>query len=81
VLQEILHHAKRTGIRKLVGKYIPTERNQLVVQHYANLGFQHVGLEVDGTTTWELDVPSAQIKSCSAEIRRFGFDVAEVAKA
>ncbi len=81
VLQEILHHAKRAGIRKLVGKYIPTERNQLVIQHYENLGFQHIGLEADGTTTWELDVPSAQIKNCSAEIRRFGFDVAEVAKA
>jgi FkbH-like protein len=81
VLQEILHHAKRAGIRKLLGKYIPTERNQLVMQHYENLGFQHIGQEAGGTTTWELDVPSAQIKSCSAEIRRFGCDVAEVAKA
>ncbi len=81
VLQEIVHHAKRAGIRKLVGKYIPTERNQLVIEHYEKLGFQRIEIDANGATTWELDVQSAQVKSAPAEVRRSGFDVAEVAKA
>ena len=79
VLQEIVDHAKRAGIRKLAGKYIPTERNQLVVRHYEKLGFQPVGEMPDGTTAWELDVDSAQIKGAPAIVRRSGFEVTEAA--
>ena len=43
VLREILEHARAAGIRKLVGVYRPTERNMLVIDHYAKLGFTEVG--------------------------------------
>jgi predicted enzyme involved in methoxymalonyl-ACP biosynthesis len=39
VLREILEHARAAGIRKLRGTYKPTDRNKLVVDHYAKLGF------------------------------------------
>src|SRR5271163_248916 len=42
VLSEILQHARRAGIYKLAGTYRPTERNQLVLDHYAKLGFSKV---------------------------------------
>jgi FkbH-like protein len=79
VLQEIVDHAKRAGIHKLVGKYVPTGRNQLVVRHYEKLGFQRIEETPDGTTAWELDVDSAQIKAAPAIVRRSGFEVTEAA--
>jgi FkbH-like protein len=80
VLAEIVHHAKRAGIRKLIGTYIPTERNQVVTQHYEKLGFRPVAVNADGATVWELDVHSAQVKSAPAEILRSGFATTEAAK-
>jgi FkbH-like protein len=63
VLREMLHHAARHGIAKLIGVYRPTERNKLVEDHYAKLGFTRVAHHDDGSTEWELstdgEVPSA----------------------
>ena len=59
VLREILEHARAAGIRKLTGTYRPTERNKLVVDHYAKLGFTKVGEEESGLTRWELPVDGA----------------------
>jgi FkbH-like protein len=58
VLREILEHARAAGIDKLSGTYRPTERNQLVVDHYARLGFNKVREEGSGLTEWELPVDS-----------------------
>ena len=79
VLQEVLFHCKRVGIHKLIGKYFPTERNQLAEAHYQKLGFTEVSREPNGTTVWELDVGSAKVETVPMEIRRVGFDVAESA--
>ena len=79
VLQEVLFHCKSAGIHKLVGKYVPTERNQLAEAHYQKLGFTQVSREPNGTTVWELDVGSATVETVQMEIHRVGFDVAESA--
>jgi len=81
VLQEVLSHCKRAGIRKLIGKYFPTERNHLSEVHYQKLGFTQVSREPNGTTVWELDVESAEVENAPMEIHRVGFDVAESAPA
>ena len=60
VLQEILRHAKVQGVRRLLGVYRPTERNQLVEDHYAKLGFQLDATDPDGVTHWSLDVATAR---------------------
>jgi FkbH-like protein len=60
VLREILDHARAAGIRKLTGTYRPTDRNKLVVDHYARLGFTLVGEEESGLTQWELLVEGAE---------------------
>lgn len=59
VLREILEHARAAGIRKLIGTYRPTGRNQLVADHYRKLGFNMVREEVSGLTEWDLLVDSA----------------------
>ena len=53
VLREILLQARKAGIDRLQGRFVPTEKNALVRDHYAKLGFAAVG-EQDGTTTWEM---------------------------
>jgi len=53
VLREILLRAREAGIDRLQGRYMPTEKNALVRDHYDKLGFAKVG-EQDGTTIWEL---------------------------
>jgi FkbH-like protein len=73
VLQETLSAAKQAGIHMLIGKYIPTERNQLVEQHYEKLGFTQIIRVPDGSTSWELEVDSAQIQTAPMQIRRVGF--------
>jgi predicted enzyme involved in methoxymalonyl-ACP biosynthesis len=62
VLREILLQARASGIERLIGIYIPTDRNALVRDHYAKLGFSSQG-EENGATFWEIstdtDIPAA----------------------
>ncbi len=74
VLRELLDQGKRRGIRRLVGIYHPTERNQMVQDHYSKLGFSATGAHQDGTTIWELDVNSADVKRAAMSVRSIGFD-------
>lgn len=56
VLRELLQHASRAGVGRLIGTYRPTDRNKLVVGHYAKLGFTEVSRDDSGTTRWQLAV-------------------------
>jgi FkbH-like protein len=64
VEQYLLNHAaeisRGKGLRALRGEYIPTAKNALVRDHYANLGFTKVGDDGQGHTTWELAVEGWQ---------------------
>jgi FkbH-like protein len=73
VLHEILEHARAAGILKLVGTYVPTDRNKLVVDHYARLGFAKVGEEESGQTYWELLVDGAAPESAPMKVVSCGF--------
>lgn len=55
VLRELLRQASNIGIRKLIGIYRPTERNALVRDHYARLGFTQIKGDEEGVTRWALD--------------------------
>jgi FkbH-like protein len=73
VLLEILAHAKRKGIARLVGVYRPTERNKLVENHYANLGFRQIRRDADDATVWQMDVESAMVSGAKMMVRSTGF--------
>jgi FkbH-like protein len=73
VLGEILRHARAGGIHKLTGTYKPTDRNNLVIDHYARLGFAKVAEEESGLTRWELPVDGATPESAPMKIVRLGF--------
>jgi FkbH-like protein len=70
VLQELLLRARRRGVDRIVGIYHPTERNKLVEDHYAKLGFALVERQQDGTTVWQLSVAEAPIAALPLEVRR-----------
>ena len=73
VLREILEHARAAGIQKLIGTYRPTDRNKLVVDHYAKLGFNKVAEEESGLTRWELLVEGAEPESAPMKVISHGF--------
>ncbi len=72
VLREILRRAREAGIDRVIGRYLPTEKNALVRDHYEKLGFAKVD-EHDGTTNWSMptateiaEVPMRVVRSGAA---------------
>lgn len=72
VLREILAHARSRGIERLVGTYLPTNRNALVRDHYAKLGFTLIDRDHAGGTTWALDT-AHEIEAAPMAVERTGF--------
>ena len=75
VLQELLLQARERGVDRIVGIYHPTERNKLVEDHYAKLGFALVERQQDGTTVWQLSVAEAPIATLPLEVRHLGSEL------
>jgi FkbH-like protein len=73
VLRQILEHARAAGIHKLSGTYRPTDRNKLVVDHYARLGFARVAEAESGMTNWELLVEGADPEAAPIKVVSLGF--------
>ena len=55
VLNQIAAEARARGIRRLIGVYRPTERNGMVREHYAKLGFVCVAA-TEGEDRWVLEL-------------------------
>ena len=56
-LNHLFELAKGAGLRRLVGNYIPTPKNGIVRDHYAELGFRQINVSSNfpnGTTRWEI---------------------------
>jgi FkbH-like protein len=77
VLRAMLEHARAAGVRTLVGFYIPSDRNKLVLDHYARLGFTKVAEDDKGITRWELPVEGADPDSAPMKIESHGFTPAQ----
>ena len=73
VLRQILEHACAEGIHKLTGSYRPTDRNKLVVDYYAKIGFTKVDEEESGLTRWELLVEAAEAECAPMKVVSRGF--------
>jgi FkbH-like protein len=55
MLDALVAECQEHGISEIRGYYIPTERNGLVAEHYAALGFEAAGGD-SKTTEWKLPV-------------------------
>jgi FkbH-like protein len=73
VLQELARHGRSSGVRRLVGIYRPTERNRMVEDHYAKLGFALAERRADGMTVWTLDLDHIAELPLPMEVSRYGF--------
>lgn len=54
VLAEIVFHARAAGIETLEGVYLPTDRNEMVREHYGRLGFTRIDYSAHASSRWEL---------------------------
>jgi FkbH-like protein len=81
VLREILKHARAAGIHTITGTYRPTDRNKLVVDHYARLGFTQSPGDDSGLTRWELPVEGAEPESAPMKVVSHGFATRETSLA
>jgi predicted enzyme involved in methoxymalonyl-ACP biosynthesis len=52
VLNHLVRAGREAGFTALVGEYLPTEKNGLVKDHYASLGFS--GFIQNGVELWRL---------------------------
>jgi len=62
VLDVLVTSGRARGLERLVGLYRPTDRNGMVRDHYARLGFQPAGME-DGADRWRLDLADAVLRN------------------
>ncbi len=56
VLSQLIRMAAARGASRLIGIYRPSERNGIVAQHYAKLGFALEQTKSDGAQVWALKV-------------------------
>jgi len=57
----LVDEAKKADIKRIIGTYIPTNKNQPVRDFYKDHGFDLIK-ENEGTTIWELDVEKSSLK-------------------
>jgi FkbH-like protein len=69
VLDVLCAEARARGITQFIGTYIPTERNALVEDHYAKLGFLPVDVRDDGATVWQLPVDNFASANLPLDVR------------
>lgn len=58
ILAHLIDIARDRRLSTIRGIYVPTERNRLVSDLYAQLGFEQETSMPDGVTSWTLSVPS-----------------------
>jgi FkbH-like protein len=59
-LNLIATQARLLGATRLIGEYCPTEKNGMVREHYARLGFDLLDRQPEGTTFWSLPLADFQ---------------------
>jgi FkbH-like protein len=73
VLSELVISARRSGIDEIEGMYIPTQRNQMVAEHYRLLGFRPLDTKSDGKSHWLLDTSDWPNLDLPMTVKRSGF--------
>lgn len=63
VLNTIVEDARSKGYQTIVGEYVPTAKNAIVENHYANLGF------IQDDDFWRLEIDTYQPKECFINIK------------
>jgi FkbH-like protein len=59
VMNEVFAYARKTGATQVVGRFIPSSRNEIVRDFYRQFGFSPV-FEAEGSIEWTLSVQEYQ---------------------
>ena len=70
VLQEVEKAARQAGTLSLAGRFIPTDRNAMVANDYAKLGFELAEGLADGETIWRYRVGQIERPKVPMKISR-----------
>jgi predicted enzyme involved in methoxymalonyl-ACP biosynthesis len=60
-------------VKRLVGIYRPTEKNAMVQDHYAKLGFSRIEEDSSGSSRWVLTT-DVEIEPAPMKVDRAGFE-------
>lgn len=74
VLNEIVRLAKMRGAKRIRGVYLPTAKNGMVRDHYANLGFTPLPAESAERFAFQLEIQSYQVKPTKIRIVERPYD-------
>ena len=56
MMDELVHKARNSGIKKIIGYYYPTAKNAMVKDFYALQGFNKISEDAKGNTVWEYKI-------------------------
>ena len=70
LLNEIATRVIDAGGNHIIGIYRPTDRNEMVREHYRKLGFNQISASDDSCTSWLLDLSTYQAHQVPIQIVR-----------
>ncbi len=56
MMDKLVERAREKGLKKIIGYYYPTAKNNMVRDFYDRMGFSKVSEDAEGNTTWEFDL-------------------------
>lgn len=69
VFYEIVKAAVKDGVNRIIGDYIPSERNIIVRDHYNKLGFELLNTDESGGSTWSYRIADIPLPSLPITIK------------
>jgi predicted enzyme involved in methoxymalonyl-ACP biosynthesis len=70
MLSEIVRSARLADVQRIVGIYIPSEKNHMVADHYIKLGFAALDKLPDGTCLYCLEIAGYQPQDLPHKVSR-----------
>lgn len=69
MLDCLVEQCRKAGIEKVYGYYYKTKKNAMVSELYSQFGFQKLGCDEDGNSSWVLEVSGYECKNGVIKIR------------
>jgi FkbH-like protein len=64
MLDDLVERARQRNVQRLIGYYLPTDKNVMVADHYEKLGFSLISRDnASGTAVWSLDISKYEPRS------------------
>jgi FkbH-like protein len=64
MLDDLVERALQRNVQRLIGYYLPTDKNVMVADHYEKLGFSLISRDnASGTAVWSLDISKYEPRS------------------